>query len=237
MKGLLLRVGIDKGFGGCLAPIFNDMSFEYIPIPEIQPTSENKVYANMIGINKGIPLVRLVPEKIKYSHPHNDPEFETFTYGDPTKPKRNQLSRLSRRDLLVFYAGLEPKNFEGKPRLFVIGYFDVENIYDFSNDDIQNDYESVFKKLQNNAHSKVYYRLKKELNIEYSGENLVIVEGNPESSKLFTKALPIGANNDKILPELEDTFGYKGSLKRAIGHKIDEKHIHKVKKWLENEGV
>jgi hypothetical protein len=47
---LLLRVGIDKGSGGCLAPIFRDRRFEYIPIPEICATSESRVYANMYGL-------------------------------------------------------------------------------------------------------------------------------------------------------------------------------------------
>lgn len=42
MKALLLRVGIDKGYGGCLAPIFRDGSFEYIPIPERRATSESR---------------------------------------------------------------------------------------------------------------------------------------------------------------------------------------------------
>src|SRR5207237_1564496 len=33
-KALLLRVGIDRGAGGILAPIFPDGSFEYVPPPE-----------------------------------------------------------------------------------------------------------------------------------------------------------------------------------------------------------
>jgi len=94
MKGLLLRVGIDKGSGGCLAPIFKDSSFEFIPIPEFRATSESRVYANMEGIT-GQRIIDFVPKKIQFSHPHYDPEFDTFTYGDPTKPKRDQLSNLS----------------------------------------------------------------------------------------------------------------------------------------------
>jgi hypothetical protein len=33
-KILLLRVGIDMGCGGTLGPIFQDGTFEYVPIPE-----------------------------------------------------------------------------------------------------------------------------------------------------------------------------------------------------------
>ena len=39
-------------------------------------------------------------------HVHVDPEFETFTYGDPTVPKRS-LRDLRPGDLLVFYCGLQ----------------------------------------------------------------------------------------------------------------------------------
>jgi len=38
---------------------------------------------------------------------HFDPEFKTFTYGDPTGPKRS-LRELQHGDILVFYAGLQP---------------------------------------------------------------------------------------------------------------------------------
>ena len=47
MKALLLRVGIDKGTDGALAPIFKDGSFEYIPISEGDPESkEDRTYRN-----------------------------------------------------------------------------------------------------------------------------------------------------------------------------------------------
>ena len=227
MKGLLLRVGIDKGSGGCVAPIFEDGSFEFIPIPEFRATTEKRVYANMIG-KSGRRIADFVPSKIKYSHPHYDPEFETFTYGDPTKTKRSQLKKLSPGDLLIFYTGLKPPDGKDKPRLYVIGYFEVEKVYDF--EEIE-DYDSVFRAIPNNAHSKIYFRLK-ELGVDFKDKNLVIVKGNPDSSKLLTKALPLGNENDMMLRELEPVFGYKGSLRRAVGHWIKGDYIHKVKKWL-----
>ena len=39
-------------------------------------------------------------------HVHVDPEWETFTYGDPTTPKRS-LRHLKPGDFLVFYCGLQ----------------------------------------------------------------------------------------------------------------------------------
>jgi hypothetical protein len=226
MKGLLLRVGIDKGSGRCIAPLFKDGSFEYIPLPEKQATSERRVYATMKGIT-GRPLVDFVPKNIWYSHPHYDPEFTTYTYGDPTKVKRNQLSQLEPGDLLVFYAGLQHIDSD-ESQLFVIGYFYVEKVYDFLE---ITDYDSAFKKLSNNAHSKRYFRLK-ELKVEYSDNDLVIVKGKSATSKLLTKALPLGDKNDKMRKELVPIFGYTGSLKRAVGHWIEPDNFQQVKEWL-----
>src|SRR5437879_5474130 len=55
---------------------------------------------------------------------HFDPEFKTFTYGDPTTLKAS-LRRLSEGSLLVFYAGLRGWDFECAPALYIIGYFKV----------------------------------------------------------------------------------------------------------------
>lgn len=229
MKGLLLRVGIDTGSGGCLAPIFVDGSFEFIPIPETRVTSEKKVYANMKG-RSGRPITDFIPKKIKYSQPHFDPEFNTYTYGDPTRTKRNQLSKLNPGDLLIFYAGLKPADRKEKPRLYVIGYFDILEIYDFQKIS-KLDYPSVFKKLKNNAHAKRYFKMK-EMNIEFLESNLVIAKGNPKRSKLIAKALQLGDSNGNMLKELLQIFGYKGSLVRAVGHWIEKEYIQEVKEWL-----
>ena len=53
---------------------------------------------------------------------HFDPEFETFTYGDPTRPK-SSLKRLDEGSLLVFYAGLKGWDFHCEPALYIVGYF------------------------------------------------------------------------------------------------------------------
>jgi hypothetical protein len=56
---------------------------------------------------------------------HFDPEFASFTYGDPTRPKAG-LRRLSAGDVLVFYAGLRGFDHESPSALYLIGYFEVE---------------------------------------------------------------------------------------------------------------
>ena len=60
-----------------------------------------------------------------FSFPFSFPEFESFTYGDPTAPKAG-LRRLQPGDLLVFYCGLEGCGFASKPALYLMGFFEVE---------------------------------------------------------------------------------------------------------------
>lgn len=129
MNVVLLRVGIDTGSGGIHGPLFEDGSFEFIPIPDGPVTTEPELrtYANTKG-RYGRAFIDYFPRSMRARMSnvplHVDPEFETFTYGDPTPPKRG-LARLRPGDLLVFYAGLEGHDFTCPPRLYIVGYFDV----------------------------------------------------------------------------------------------------------------
>ena len=132
-KAVLLRVGIDSGSGGIQGPLFKDGKFEYMCIPDKKGVSEH-TYGTLIGRN-GIPHSDYFPvrkrEKVAQQHVHLDPEFETFTYGDPTAPKRS-LRKLEKGDYLVFYAGLQRWSEKtgwsqgSSPALYIIGYFVVE---------------------------------------------------------------------------------------------------------------
>ena len=239
MKGLLLRVGIDTGTGGCRAPLFVDNSFEYIPIPETCATCESNVYKSMKG-RCGKSFDDFVGKNYCYSHPHYDPEFTTYTYGDPALKKRNQLSILTKGDILIFYAGLEPRGWKPEgwarrkggtySRLFAIGYFTIETAYDFKKiPKLQ--WEQVFSEVPGNAHSKIHSRLK-TLNFEYTDDNLVIVKGCPQDSSLFSKAVPLGDDNDYPLESVRPIIGYEKSLLRAVCHVVDENHLQRVRKWL-----
>ena len=89
MKILLLRVAIDRGCGGTLGPIFPDGTFEYVPIPESpQYVSPRSVYFRDLPARRGGKLAQYVPRGYREAAAHYDPEFETFTYGDPTRNKR-----------------------------------------------------------------------------------------------------------------------------------------------------
>ena len=230
MKAILLRVGIDKGCGSALAPIFEDGSFEYIHIPESDPaTKEKRTYINTRG-RKSRLLSDFLPEKIHHQWMHFDPEFKTFTYGDPTS-KRKSLLKLVENDLLVFYAGLTPyQNNKFPNALYIIGYFTVKDVIDFN--ELSDEEILRFSNLySNNAHIK--------RNIEV--ENLVIVSGDKSRSKLFDKAIliskpklnKIGRPYHVVSPEIEELLGIKGSIQRSIPPRFIEesrclKNLHEL---------
>lgn len=210
---MLLRVGIDKGTDGCLAPIFKDSSFEYIPLSETDTKStETRTYKDIKGKN-GKLLSFYLPDKVKGRKMHFDPEFDTFTYGDPSS-KRNYLLKLEKGDLLVFYAGLTPFNHdELDEALYIIGYFTVEKVIDF-NKLSENEIEKCHKIYFNNAHIK--------RSLEF--DNLVIVTGNKNKSKLLDKSILIsekklnciGRNYHVVSRKMEKLLGIRGSIQRSI---------------------
>jgi len=224
MKSLILRVAIDKGCGGTLAPIKDDGSFSYIPIPETVSTSTSKTYQNTIDADGNL-LSEFVPNKTKEMSLHLDPDFDAFSYGEPSRPKLAQLLSLEKGDKLFFYAGLQPTTIHDRySRIYIIGFFVVEQVKYFSNLKIE-DYEELIKKYGNNAH---FYRNEPDT-------ELVVVLGNKEESKLLDRAVPLsdaGMNHPYTLPDLKD-IGYTGSLLRAVGHKINEEGTNILNNWID----
>ncbi len=127
MKIALLRVGIDLGCGNLLGPVFEDGTFEFICIPGNSDHDE-RTYGNTTG-RHGRKLIEYFPagrrEQVSIQAMHVDPEFETFTYGDPTSPKAS-LRNLLPGDVLAFYAGLQPFERTPDPAMYLVGYFLVE---------------------------------------------------------------------------------------------------------------
>src|SRR5438309_11390964 len=129
---VLLRVGVDAGCGGIQGPLFEDGTFEFVCIPDNKQVSVH-TYGNMVGRN-GQPHVGYFPESrrklMAAQTVHVDPEWETFTYGDPTTPKRS-LRHLQAGDFLVFYCGLQKWDdetgckYDCRPALYLAGYFEV----------------------------------------------------------------------------------------------------------------
>jgi hypothetical protein len=231
MKALLLRVGIDKGCGGTLAPIFDDGSFEFVPIPESTPAPGAATYNDRIG-RKGKRLSAYVPSSIKNAPMHEDPEFLTCTYGDPTL-KRYYLLKLVKGDQLVFYAGLQPYATDNyKEALYIIGYFDVENVTEFNKLSEVELAESL-QRYRHNAHIKRQNSL----------HDLVVVAGGRDS-RLLDKAIVIsqkkpdrrGRPTHALSPEMEDLLGISGFIQRSIPPRfvVEEENVRNLVTLLES---
>lgn len=235
MKMVLLRVGVDSGSGGIQGPLFSDGSFEFIPIPDSSGHGA-RTYGNTIG-TKGSPLAAYFPEhrrqSIQTQAMHTDPEFESFTYGDPTSPKA-RLRELRKGDMLVFYAGLSGWDHECAPALYLIGYFVVEWAGRAS--DMPDDQRSTrFEKNFHVMHAELFREQE---------PRLVLVKGGP-GSRLLTKAhriSDVSVNSIgqplKVLSlqaqEIFGSFQGKISIQRSPPRWVDEDNVLGAKAFLES---
>jgi hypothetical protein len=211
---VLLRVGIDGGCGGIQGPLFKDGTFDFVCIPDTKRVSVH-TYGNMLG-RDGKPLAVYFAEGrrkvMAKQHVHVDPEWETFTYGDPTLPKRS-LRYLKPGDLLVFYCGLQEWdadcgwNREHRPALYIAGYFEVALAGMAADLD--------WKVLRTEFASNFHVRYPAVFNRQR--DDLVLVKGGP-GSRLFRKAYQISVEGQdragkplKVLsPSMRKVFGNFG---------------------------
>jgi hypothetical protein len=179
MKVVLLRIGIDTGSGGIHGPLFADGGFEYIPIPDGQAVDE-RTYGNVVGRRKR-KLIDYFPvpmqSRMAGQSMHVDPEFESFTYGDPTGPKAG-LRNLQPGDLLVFYCGLHGWDFVCEPALYLMGYLEVERA----------GRASEFTKVQLNRLFSRNFHVRHRSVFSKQRDSLVLVKGTP-NSRLLRKAV------------------------------------------------
>jgi hypothetical protein len=233
MKAAMLRVGIDTGSGGMNGPLFNDGSFEYIPIPDRSGVDE-RTYANTFGL-KGRKLVEYFPKSrqpgVSRQSIHFDPEFATFTYGDPTSPKA-RLRHLEEGDMLIFYCGLEGWDFGSEPALYLMGHFEVlaaGKASDFQDGDRHDLFENNFHV----RHQAIYERQKADL---------VLIKGS-EESRLLKKAIRISMmgkdRNGKPLKVLAHnmqnifgTFNGRLSFQRSPPRWVDPAYVPRAIEFM-----
>jgi hypothetical protein len=108
-RAIAINVGANTNLPGVRGPIFPDGRFEYVPIPERQPTTEAVPTYGDLDARLAIDL----PERLFDRPIHLDPSFAgypfctTYTYGDEHAVKAGPLSRLEPGDFLLFYATLD----------------------------------------------------------------------------------------------------------------------------------
>jgi hypothetical protein len=193
-KCVLLRVGIDDQSGGMQSPMFKDRTFEFICIPDDYGVGV-RTYGNTKG-RHGRPLVDYFLQsrrtKMNKQPIHLDPEFDTFTYGDPASLKRS-LKRLRSGDFLVFYCGLQNWDevdgwsFYKRPSLYLVGYFEVS----LAGMATEFDSKIIRSEFGNNFHVRHRSLFRKQK------EDLVLVKGSP-NSRLFKTAYLISQEGVNI---------------------------------------
>lgn len=236
---VLLRVGVDAGCGGIQGPLFEDGTFQFICIPDNKRVSVH-TYGNMVG-RGGEPLISYFPsarrKALANQHVHVDPEFETFTYGDPTTPKRS-LRNLRPDDLLVFYCGLQRWDAasgwdsDQRPALYLAGFFEVALA------GMAGEFDKKVLKSQFGKNFHVRYPTV----FEQQKADLVLVKGSP-GSRLFRKARRIsGEGKDRagkplkvLSPEMQRVFGNFGgriSIQRSPPRWVEPQFVNKAIDFL-----
>lgn len=236
MKIILLRVGIDTAEGGFHSALFADGGFEFIRIRDDKHGIDRRTYGNTVG-RHGRRLVEYFPararERMAKKPMHVDPEFDTFTYGDPTKPKMS-LAELKPGHLLVFYAGLKGWRFDAPPALYLVGFFEVGLAgvaSSFSRSVIRRKFGRNFHVM----HRKV---------LAGQRDDLVLIKGS-NRSRLFKKAhylgkrerLARGAWWQIISPRMAgifSRFGGIGSLQRSTPRQVEATHISRAERFVKS---
>lgn len=140
MKGLLVRVGIDKSYGNWNAPVDPvTKEFVYVSIPEgkkqtvgLETTYQNhlpelELFCNARNLNLARDLG--FPPELHALTTHHDPDFKYLTYGDVGDKRGSQITTLQSGDIVVFYAGLRPtKLCEHKLLYSIIGLYIIEEV-------------------------------------------------------------------------------------------------------------
>jgi hypothetical protein len=181
MRAVAINVGANTNEPGFRGPIFPDGSFEYIPIPESEPTAESVPTYGDLADHLQTPI----PDEIAETGVHLDPEFpeypycERYSYGDEHGVKARPLADLAAGDRVYFYATLsvaEPA--EWLPPTwgaFLIGHFRL------GCDPVTTDARAaVDQHFHNNAH----YRRE-------TFDAAVLLAGDPEGSRLYDRALAL----------------------------------------------
>lgn len=186
MKIGIINVGANTRQGSLKSPKFKDGTFEFVPIPEEKCPDYKKIprYKDLNFRYKN--YSDFIPEKMYDVRAHNDPEFETNTYGDLVDSKKSKkasrLREMTEGDVLLFLANLfswEKKSFSKQGQFYIVGYLKIDskpiNLKITSKKDMM--------AMNNNIHVKRVLKDKRN----YIGDWVFV---GTKDSGLFKKAVP-----------------------------------------------
>ena len=212
-KIYLANVGVNRSDEkrGMMNPLFEDNTFEFIPIKENKRVKGNIIptYETLKAYNSDLPLANYLPEKIHNYYAHNDPEFITFTYGDMTKNSRSRnLLKIEKDDYLFFLVRLTPyrnnQYIKLEGNFYLIGFFQIEGIYK-----TEQKIEENSEKLKENAHYKKYITDYEEIDSSF------IIKGDIKKSKRFKYPIRVDRSFcNKFLTDIDGReYKWKNDLK------------------------
>jgi hypothetical protein len=201
MNLYLLRVGADttEAGGGFHSPIFDDLSYLFIPIPDwdIIPNralTYGSYQWNGKSVEEYLPVtIRSIPS-VKQTI-HNDPEFNTFTYGSPmyVKGKKGKqieknyrgLSKMDKGDIIAFYAAFRNPKYVNHPMngYYFFAYMIIQTVISYSNPALLSDAD---KQLVINNHHYIH-----------NCWDQVIVVGRKTESRVLDKAVLLSSIRDR----------------------------------------
>ncbi|WP_435196455.1 hypothetical protein [Natronomonas sp. EA1] len=213
MRSVAVNVGANTNEPGFRAPIRKYGDFEYVPIPESEPTSES------VPTYGDLDLRMEIPESVRETPVHFDPEWpeldhgEAYTYGDPFGVKATPLLELSAGDFVFFYATLDAE--DDRPGwqapdwgAYLIGHFRLAQD-PLSGEAYQALSDAAKEPFSNNAHVK-----------REAFDARVMLLGDPWGSKLYREAVPLssrerGVDANRIVTDLSSDSG-KGPWWRRV---------------------
>ena len=107
MRSVAINVGANTNEPGFRGPIHADGRFEYVPIPESEPTRDGADVPTYGDLDLSVDVTPVAETPV-----HLDPTFEgvhgcdRYTYGDPHGVKARPLLELEAGDYVFFYATL-----------------------------------------------------------------------------------------------------------------------------------
>lgn len=246
----LLRVGADFGVygGGFHGPIFEDGSFDFIPIPEYEEANEFRktaygqfTYKNTTSRRIGHVFLDYIQQenvrrRLENKCLHIDPDFANATYGDITKVRDGHLLKsvtkaaalryLVPGNLLVFCSSLDPfKTGKHDRALYIIGYFEVSNVYDFESMEKGERWNTCQRFREKNSHCSCAHS--DQMNIDVF-KHLILIEGIRNKSFLLHRAAQLTDERYKVLPQLANDLGLKQTAFLRGGRWLPQKHRENI---------
>jgi hypothetical protein len=190
MQAVAINVGANTNDPGFRAPVRPDGTFEYIPIPESEPTREPVPTYGDLAPN----LETRIPADLRDTPVHLDPEFagyprcERYSYGDEHGVKARPLSALAVGDYVLFYATLSTDMPDGEEPpdwmapdwgAYLVGHFRLSGdpVTGEAYRDLGPEGQTPFA---NNAHVK-----------REPFDARVLLTGDPDDSRLYETAVPL----------------------------------------------